>query len=100
MHCRFPRSRIVVSKFLPRCVKLPRERGQEQDQAGAAAGDRFNKDVNGLVQRMTRSGLIRCEPDSSDRRVQRIFLTERGRVLMIIFGHDGEQWQTLKKAPD
>lgn len=37
--------------------------------------------VNGLVQRMTRSGLIQCEPDPSDRRVQRIFLTERGRVL-------------------
>ncbi len=37
--------------------------------------------VNGLIQRMTRSKLIECKPDPSDRRVQRIFLTERGRAL-------------------
>ncbi len=37
--------------------------------------------VNGLVQRMARAGLIECTPDPSDRRVQRIFLTERGRAL-------------------
>jgi N-acyl homoserine lactone hydrolase len=27
-------------------------------------------------------------------------LAEREHVSMVIFGHDGEQWQTLKKAPD
>jgi DNA-binding MarR family transcriptional regulator len=37
--------------------------------------------VNGLIQRMARSGLIECKPDPGDRRVQRIFLTERGRAL-------------------
>jgi DNA-binding MarR family transcriptional regulator len=37
--------------------------------------------VNGLIQRMARSGLIECKPDPIDRRVQRIFLTERGRAL-------------------
>jgi DNA-binding MarR family transcriptional regulator len=37
--------------------------------------------VNGLVQRMVRSGLIECKPDPDDRRVRRIFLTEQGRVL-------------------
>lgn len=37
--------------------------------------------VHGLVQRMTRSGLIQCRPDPCDKRVQRIFLTERGRAL-------------------
>ena len=37
--------------------------------------------VNGLVQRMTRSGLIRNAPDPGDKRVQRIFLTERGNAL-------------------
>jgi DNA-binding MarR family transcriptional regulator len=37
--------------------------------------------VNGLIQRMACSGLIECKPDPSDRRVQRIFLTERGRAL-------------------
>ncbi len=37
--------------------------------------------VHGLIQRMARSELIECKPDPSDRRVQRIFLTERGRAL-------------------
>jgi N-acyl homoserine lactone hydrolase len=27
-------------------------------------------------------------------------LVEREHVELVIFGHDGEQWQTLKKAPD
>jgi DNA-binding MarR family transcriptional regulator len=40
--------------------------------------------VNGLVQRMTRAGLIQSKPDLHDRRVQRIFLTERGRALQKI----------------
>jgi DNA-binding MarR family transcriptional regulator len=37
--------------------------------------------VNGLIQRMARSELIECKPDPSDRRIQRIFLTGRGRAL-------------------
>ena len=37
--------------------------------------------VNGLIQRMARSGLIKSRLDLGDRRVQRIFLTERGRAL-------------------
>ncbi len=27
-------------------------------------------------------------------------LVERERIALVIFGHDGQQWQTLKKAPD
>jgi N-acyl homoserine lactone hydrolase len=27
-------------------------------------------------------------------------LVEREHVALVVFGHDGEQWQTLKKAPD
>lgn len=27
-------------------------------------------------------------------------IVEREHVSLVIFGHDGEQWQTLKKAPD
>jgi N-acyl homoserine lactone hydrolase len=27
-------------------------------------------------------------------------LVQREQVHLIIFGHDGEQWQTLKKVPD
>lgn len=37
--------------------------------------------VNGLVQRMLRAGLIRSEPDPVDKRVQRLYLTERGRDI-------------------
>jgi DNA-binding MarR family transcriptional regulator len=40
--------------------------------------------VNGLVQRMIRAGLIQSKPDPDDGRVQRIFLTERGRALQKI----------------
>jgi N-acyl homoserine lactone hydrolase len=27
-------------------------------------------------------------------------LVERERVAVVVFGHDGEQWRTLKKAPE
>ena len=37
--------------------------------------------VNGLIQRMARSELVASRPDPDDKRVQRIFLTERGRAL-------------------
>src|SRR5215510_9405136 len=37
--------------------------------------------VTGLVQRMTHLGLIHRRADPSDKRVQRVFLTPRGRVL-------------------
>jgi DNA-binding MarR family transcriptional regulator len=40
--------------------------------------------VNGLVQRMIRAGLVQSKPDPDDRRVQRIFLTGRGRALQKI----------------
>jgi N-acyl homoserine lactone hydrolase len=26
-------------------------------------------------------------------------MVEREHVALVIFGHDGEQWRTLKKAP-
>jgi DNA-binding MarR family transcriptional regulator len=39
--------------------------------------------VTGLVQRMTRGGLIRTSTDRHDKRVQRVFLTERGRELEV-----------------
>jgi DNA-binding MarR family transcriptional regulator len=37
--------------------------------------------VTGLVQRMAHLGLIQRSSDPNDRRVQRVFLTERGRAL-------------------
>ena len=37
--------------------------------------------VTGLLQRMTVLGLIQRRSDAHDKRVQRVFLTERGRAL-------------------
>ena len=37
--------------------------------------------VTGLVQRMAHLGLIQRRPDPLDKRVQRVFLTERGQSL-------------------
>jgi DNA-binding MarR family transcriptional regulator len=37
--------------------------------------------VAGLVQRLTQQGLIRRRTDPTDKRVQRVFLTEQGRAL-------------------
>lgn len=37
--------------------------------------------VTGLLQRMTLLGLIQRRPDAEDKRVQRVFLTERGHTL-------------------
>jgi len=27
-------------------------------------------------------------------------LVDRERVALVVFGHDGEQWKTLRKAPE
>jgi N-acyl homoserine lactone hydrolase len=27
-------------------------------------------------------------------------IAERRKVVLVVFGHDGRQWQTLKKSPD
>lgn len=37
--------------------------------------------VTGLLQRMTYLGLVQRHADPTDKRVQRVFLTERGRAL-------------------
>ncbi len=37
--------------------------------------------VTGLIQRMMNQGLVYRRPDPSDKRVQRVYLTERGRAL-------------------
>ncbi|MFL5906149.1 MAG: MarR family winged helix-turn-helix transcriptional regulator [Solirubrobacterales bacterium] len=37
--------------------------------------------VTGILQRLERQGLLRREPDSDNRRVQRVHLTEAGRKL-------------------
>jgi DNA-binding MarR family transcriptional regulator len=40
--------------------------------------------VTGLIQRMTNLGLVQRRPDPNDKRVQRVYLTERGRELKYV----------------
>lgn len=40
--------------------------------------------VTGLIQRMTSLGLVQRGPDPNDKRVQRVYLTERGRELKCV----------------
>ncbi len=63
--------------------QLWRQEGKSQAELQALL-DLERATVNGLIKRMVRSGLIYCTPDAADRRVQRIFLTERGRALQQI----------------
>ncbi|MGZ3666419.1 MAG: MarR family winged helix-turn-helix transcriptional regulator [Ktedonobacterales bacterium] len=37
--------------------------------------------ITGLLQRMERAGLVQRRPDPSDKRVQRVYLTDKGRAL-------------------
>lgn len=37
--------------------------------------------ITGLIQRMTNLGLVQRRPDPNDKRVQRVYLTERGHEL-------------------
>ena len=43
--------------------------------------------VTGLLQRMIRAGLVQRRTDPSDKRVQRVFLTEQGRALETVVAH-------------
>lgn len=40
--------------------------------------------VSGLIQRMTNLGFVQRRPDPNDKRVQRVYLTERGRELQYL----------------
>ena len=54
------------------------------------------------------AGFTRDEPGDSNPDAERVRastvklleLVERGRIGLVIFGHDQEQWETLKKAPE
>ncbi|MDB5361210.1 MAG: mhqR [Rhodospirillales bacterium] len=57
----------------------------EQDgQPGAAVGQRLVIDsatITGVIDRLEGTGLLERRADGGDRRVHRLFLTERGRAL-------------------
>jgi len=60
--------------------QLWRQEGQSQVELQESLG-LDGATVTGLVQRMTNLELIQRRPDPDDKRVQRVFLSERGRAL-------------------
>lgn len=48
-----------------------------------ARSGRDKAQITRLIQQLEQAGLVRREPDASDRRVQRLFLTEAGEALHI-----------------
>lgn len=54
--------------------------------------------VTGLLQRMERAGLVQGKPDPTDKRVQRVFLTEQGRALEPTVKHLAEDINTRTLA--
>jgi DNA-binding MarR family transcriptional regulator len=57
---------------------------QQEGRSQSELQDRLGLDratVAGLVQRMTQQDLIVREPDPDDKRIQRVFLTDKGRAL-------------------
>jgi DNA-binding MarR family transcriptional regulator len=59
--------------------ELWREDGQSQSKLIARL-DVEPPTVTGTVQRLERDGFVRREPDPANRRISRVFLTERGRA--------------------
>ena len=48
--------------------------------------------ITGLTDRLAADGLVRREVDSSDRRVQKVVLTDEGRDLFAAMADDHEAW--------
>ncbi|MGH6625218.1 MAG: MarR family winged helix-turn-helix transcriptional regulator [Burkholderiaceae bacterium] len=61
---------------------LSREDGMTQSQL-AEELDLGKVAVGGLIDRLEKSGLVRREPDASDRRVNRIFLEPKSKQLIV-----------------
>lgn len=59
--------------------------------------------VTGLLQRMTTLGLVQRRADPIDKRVQRVFLTERGRSLEAVLVPEAQKindWALAGFSPD
>jgi DNA-binding MarR family transcriptional regulator len=63
---------------------------QLQEQVGVDAST-----LTGLLQRMTRQGLVRRRRDTADGRVLRVFLTPRGRDLRPVLTPEAESLNSL-----
>jgi DNA-binding MarR family transcriptional regulator len=53
-------------------------------QSGAAIGERLRLDgatITGLLDRLAHAGLVERRPHPTDRRINHVYLTERGRAL-------------------
>ena len=74
-------------------VRLPKARAILLPIDAVPFGDGFNRDVQD-------DG---SNPDAAEIRASTnklLDLVEREHIALVIFGHDNEQWKTLKKAPE
>jgi|SRR5213079_1049658 len=83
MHVELDRRLKVHGVTLPQwkiLLQLWRQEGRSQVELQEQLGlERAT--ITGLLQRMTSQGWVQRRIDPDDRRVQRVFLTERGRAL-------------------
>ena len=71
-------------------VRLPKTGAVLLTIDAVAFGESWNRDAEG-------------NPDGEKSRastIKLLDLVEREQIGLVIFGHDAEQWETLKKAPE
>src|SRR5581483_1292220 len=67
---------------------------ERDNQSGAELGERLQLDsatMTGLLDRLEHARLIERQPDSTDRRINRVVLTARGRELQAPLDHEMDQ---------
>jgi DNA-binding MarR family transcriptional regulator len=67
---------------------------EQDDQSGAELGERLSLDsatMTGLLDRLEQAGLIERKAHATDRRVNRVVLTVRGRDLQVPLDHEMDQ---------
>jgi DNA-binding MarR family transcriptional regulator len=86
-------AKLLARSFGERFTGLPLHVGQDRlllelyETDGLSQSDLIERlgveppTVTGTVQRLERDGLLRREPDSTNRRVSRVYLTDAGRAL-------------------
>ena len=77
---------------------------EKDNQSGAELGERLQLDsatITGVLDRLEHSGLIERQSHVSDRRINRIVLTERGRELQLPLDRELDQinYDFLSKFP-
>ncbi|HEX4151793.1 MAG TPA: MarR family transcriptional regulator [Steroidobacteraceae bacterium] len=78
------REKLAVHGVTPIQYAILKVLGQQDGQSGAELGARLVMDsatMTGVIDRLQASGLLERQADADDRRIQRLFVTEQGRLL-------------------